>query len=226
MVISATVNRGGSQRVSSLVEYRQVLRTAYTAHYEDGSDIWTGDVAMRCVPSLVQGYLKLGPNARILDVGCGAGRDAAYFGALADSVVGIDVYQHPGWPAIERGSAGKVRFVCADLLGYDSQSDWDLILDNGCFHHQHPDEAMAYLHKVVTLLSPSGCFVLLTFLNPTRATYVDFHGRLHRYLSDTELRTSLQRAGMRVVRNIELYRGHPDDYYRLSFIRPPSQLAA
>jgi cyclopropane fatty-acyl-phospholipid synthase-like methyltransferase len=204
-----------------------VLRAAYARHYKEGSDVWTADAAMRCVPSIVQGYLKLGPHTRVLDVGCGAGRDVAYFAALTDSVVGIDIYQHPAWPAIERSAGGRVRFDCTDLLAYDGPSGWDLVLDNGCFHHQHLDEAGAYLNKAAALLSRNGWFVLLTFLNPAKGSYVDPHGRLHRYVSDAELRRALGRAGMGIVHNIELYRGQPDDYYRLSFVqvstRPSTQ---
>jgi cyclopropane fatty-acyl-phospholipid synthase-like methyltransferase len=199
--------------------YLGVIRDAFARHYGECSDVWTADRTMREFPALVHERLGLPWVSRVLDVGCGAGLDVAYFAKVCAAVVGIDLHPHPDWDAI-RERAGNVRFEPVDLLGYDPGERYDLVFDNGCFHHQHPAHYGAYLARVTRLLAPDGRYVLSTFKNPDLPRRVDAYGRLHRYFADAELHAVLQGAGLHVADELDVGKGRRDQHgelYRLTF---------
>ena len=197
--------------------YIHVLRRAYAKHYGERSDVWTGDPAMRCVPALAQAELELPASARALDVGCGTGCDAAYLAARFGTVVGIDMVPHPSWDRMVQEHRPRLTFGATDLLSYESADRYDLVLDNGCFHHQHEHDHIPYLRRAASLLGAGGWFVLSTFKNAAVAEYVDGNGRIHSYFTDDELHEKLDAAGVAVVRERDIPRPGRDDHYRLSF---------
>ena len=200
--------------------YMDVLLAAYTRQYREATDEWTDDLSMRCVPALVQGRLKLPPAARALDVGCGTGRDVDYLAGFLGSVTGIDIVAHEAWDGIVRQRAGAVAFERTDLLSFRAPGRFDLVLDNGCFHHQHERHRDRYLATVASFVGAGGWFVLSTFKSTTRQSYFDANGRLHTYFDDGELRALLGAAGFDAVDEIDLYRPTKGNYYRVSFCRP------
>ncbi len=198
--------------------YLGVLSRAFDRHYAEGSDVWTDDLAMRASPPIVQGRLKLPRATRVLDVGCGAGRDTLWFAGAFAEAVGIDLHAHAEWEEIGR-RAPNVRFLREGLLEHEPERPYGLVFDNGCFHHQHPDHYGAYLARAAHVLADGGTFVLSTFKNPELRERVDDNGRLHRYFTDEELHGVLDAAGFTVFHELDLYRVRPRDFYRLTFAR-------
>ncbi len=199
--------------------YLGVLRHAFEKHYGERSDVWTEDREMRAFPSIIQGRLKLPATARALDLGCGAGRDVEYFAALYASADGVDLVPHADWADI-RARRPNARFFCADVLGHTWEAPYDLVFDNGCFHHQHPEHYRAYLDRVVEMGGGRGYYVLSTFKNPSLEARVDDNGRLHRYFSDADLHRELAAAGLQVFDELDAFRVRHGDFYRLTFARP------
>jgi SAM-dependent methyltransferase len=205
--------------VAAAETYPDVLRRAYAKRYAERTDEWTDDPAMRCVPALVQGELKLSRHARALDVGCGAGRDVAYLSTFLDRVMGLDTHRHAAWERIASGRGPGVAFVCGDLGALRGAARFDLILDNGCFHHQHPGHRATHLGRIMTLLQPGGHFVLSTFKRAEPGEHVDADGRIHTFFGDEELAGVLRAADFEIVRQLDIHRLRTLDYYRLSFCR-------
>ena len=198
--------------------YLTVLANAFGKHYRESTDEWSRDQEMRSFPAFIQGQLKLPGTARALDIGCGAGADVEYFSQIYGHVVGVDFYPHDDWTTISRRQS-NIQFVCCGFLEYSCESSFDLVFDNGCFHHQHPEHYKIYLDKVGSIMNVNCCFVLSTFKNPEIREYVDQNGRLHRYFTDGELREILGASGFRVFKEFDAYRAMKGDYYRLSFCR-------
>ncbi len=196
-----------------------VLDSAYGTQYGQATDEWTDDQSMRCVPALVQGRLKLPSSARALDVGCGTGRDVEYLSGFLRSVTGIDIIGQDAWASIVAATPGAA-FERTDLLSYQPDCRYDLVLDNGCFHHQHEAHRSPYLDRAAALTLPDGWFVLSTFKAASIDQYVDVHGRLHKYWTDDELHATLRAAAFDVVDETDIYRPTKGNYYRLSFCRP------
>lgn len=198
--------------------YLDVLRRAFDKHYGEASDVWTTDAQMRGFPETIQARLGLPPATRVLDVGCGAGIDVEYFAGLYAEAVGIDLYPHPDWADVARRRP-NARFVCSDLLGHAADTRYDLVFDNGCFHHQHPAHYRAYLQRVATLLGGAGHYVLSTFKNPALNQHVDPNGRLHRFFADDELDAELGAAGLTAFDALEVWQPRRQELYRLTFCR-------
>ena len=198
-------------------EYGITLRRAFEEHYEEESDVWSDDLAMRAFPSVVQGFLKLPFKTRVLDVGCGNGEDLEYFAKVFSNAVGVDLVEHQNWNALTEGYQ-NISFHESPFLSLENLGEFDLILDNGCFHHQHPDDYMSYLEKIKISLDRLGWLVISTFKSNVQTELIDSKGRLHRYFSDSELEDLLRCAGFSMHESIDLFRVGPGDYYRLSFL--------
>ncbi len=202
----------------TIQEYNNTLKSAFTQHYSEHSDDWTDDIQMRVIPALIQGQLKLPFATRVLDIGCGAGRDALYFAKMFQSVLGIDLCVHEAWSEISDYFA-NIEFLDTDFLSFYSLKLFDLILDNGCFHHQDPTVYADYLKRAAALLSTEGIMVLSTFKDQKSEMRVDDNGRLHKYFSDDELYDLLEEAGLLVFDELDLYRMQKNNFYRVTFAK-------
>ncbi len=106
-----------------------------------------------------------GPGARLLDLGCGEGQNAAYFARLGLRVTGVDISP----TAIQRASrlAAEQRlpmdFRVADVLDLVGVGDraFDVATDIGCLHMLVRDEhRRRYLRSVRRILRLGGVFFL------------------------------------------------------------------
>lgn len=200
-------------------DYQNILKSAFSCHYQESSDKWTEDAELRSIPSLIQGYLKLvNNNLEVLDLGCGAGKDVEYFAKLGNSVLGLDICHHDNWETI-KSFFNRVDFICNDFMQVKLEPKFNLILDSGCFHHQHPNHYVKYLNKIYSLLSIDGDFVISTFKSNDNHTNIDNKGRLHKHFDDIELNHILTSCDFEIVNQIDIYRIKKKEYYRLTFSR-------
>src|SRR5439155_2097835 len=63
--------------------------------------------------------------------------------------------------AREQGVAA--RFVQSDLLSWESDGAFDLVLDSGCLHSLHPSERPAYRKRLLSWLGSAADYVLIHF---------------------------------------------------------------
>ena len=118
----------------------------------------TGSTATRA-GGPVPGSAVGGTGRRVLDVGCGTGRDAAHLARLGHTVTGLDSSdrmlgyarrRHPG-----------VRFVQADMRGFALDGRFDVItcLDSALLYCHHNVELTAFLDRCHQHLAPGGLLV-------------------------------------------------------------------
>ncbi|MGW7682343.1 class I SAM-dependent methyltransferase [Kribbella sp. NPDC054772] len=100
---------------------------------------------------------------RVLDVGCGGGRNTRWFAEQGATVDGIDLAAElldvvrPNMPA-------EVTLTALDVLRDPLPADtFDLVYDSGCFHHIAPHRRITYLQRVLSLVRPGGRFGIVTF---------------------------------------------------------------
>lgn len=201
-----------------ILDYQQTLKSAFDRHYITGTDVWSADQEMRCFPPLIQGALKLGPDAVTLDIGCGTGADTSYFSSIYQLAIGIDIVEHANWKRILQ-KFPNVQFIATTFQDFHPNLRFDLILDNGCFHHQHPEVRVAFLDKTKSLLRPGGHFALSTFKCDTIDEFWDDHGRLHKYFKDRELHDLLTSAGFAIVEEMNIFRRRTNNYYRFTLCK-------
>lgn len=102
-------------------------------------------------------------RARVLDVGCGNGRNTAWLASKGAEVTGIDIATgllDEVRPQMPRG----VTLASVDVLREDIPGDaFDLIYDSGCFHHLAPHRRITYLERVMPRIAPNGKYGIVAF---------------------------------------------------------------
>jgi 2-polyprenyl-3-methyl-5-hydroxy-6-metoxy-1,4-benzoquinol methylase len=125
---------------------------------------------------ILQAGLRISPDWRILDVGCGQGRYTTWFAQKGCRVTGVDISQEMldlcRRRAEEAGVSGRVDLVLSDAddLPQLGNERFDVVSCMGTFVHL-PDLARAAT-SMVSRLEPGGRF-LFTF-----ASAESLHGRL------------------------------------------------
>ncbi|MEP4196166.1 MAG: class I SAM-dependent methyltransferase [Aliishimia sp.] len=108
---------------------------------------------------LYQHVAEFMPKAgeRVLDVGAGTGRDAAFWGAMGCDVTAVEpvaaLWTHPELPFIEDKlpHLDKIQAL---------QSSFDVIILTGVFHHLPPDARETAIPVLASLLKPAGRLVM------------------------------------------------------------------
>ncbi|GAC1590817.1 MAG: class I SAM-dependent methyltransferase [Candidatus Velthaea sp.] len=103
---------------------------------------------------------------RVLELGCGNGRNAIYMASVNCSVDAVDFSEAAIRWGMERAQAAKqqVHFIHGSIFELKIQpAAYDIIYDSGCFHHVLPHRREAYLKLVSTALKPEGILSLICF---------------------------------------------------------------
>ncbi len=104
--------------------------------------------------------------SKVLELGCGAGRNAIYLAKKGCSVVGVDLSENAlEWAKKRISEEGvNVELVCANIFDLDFQQEsFDFIYDSGCFHHIAPHRRVSYIEIINRLLKQDGYFALCSF---------------------------------------------------------------
>jgi SAM-dependent methyltransferase len=120
--------------------------------YDNGTPAWGYDPAYfleKCIQ-------RFPDNAKILDIGCGSGRNSVYLNSLGYDVVGIDISQSAINQAKEVNST--CIFYCIDALNETLDEHFDVIIDFGLFHfipYEHRDK---YVYNIESMLVNNGLY--------------------------------------------------------------------
>lgn len=105
-------------------------------------------------------------SGRVLELGCGPGRNALYMTRQGCEVDAVDVSPRAIQWARERAedSGLAVNFLCQSIFDLQVEGPgYDIVYDAGCFHHIPPHRRMNYVELVRRSLKPSGLFGLTCF---------------------------------------------------------------
>lgn len=95
----------------------------------------------------------------VLSLGCGRGQFEVLVAEAADHVVGIDLSEESIEDARARAVAEgieNVEFVCADLVDFEPDRQFDVVLCMGFLHHLSDDEGRALMKNVRAHLRDGG----------------------------------------------------------------------
>ena len=102
-------------------------------------------------------------GARVLDIGCGNGRNGRWFGERHANVEGIDI-SAPLLDLVRDRMPPGVTLAPVDVLrGSLPAGQFDVVYDSGCFHHIAPHRRATYLDRVLPLIAPGGVLGIVTF---------------------------------------------------------------
>jgi SAM-dependent methyltransferase len=106
-------------------------------------------------------------QGKVLELGCGPGRNAIYFAEKGCIVDAVDLSQESLKWATERAKEKNVsvNFINENIFELDiEEGTYDIVYDSGCFHHIAPHRRMSYLNLVKKALKPNGFFAITCFV--------------------------------------------------------------
>lgn len=109
---------------------------------------------------------------RVLEIGCGPGRNAIFLAKKGCAVDAIDISENALDWARERAISENVEinFRHSSLFDYEMEPEtYDFIYDCGLFHHLAPHRRLSYVETIKKALKKGGHFGLVCF-NPNGAT--------------------------------------------------------
>lgn len=103
---------------------------------------------------------------RVLELGCGHGRNAVFLARKGCTVDAIDFSAEAlRWADDRAQQAGvQINFQRASIFEADNvEAGYDLVYDSGCFHHLPPHRRKDYVELVCRALKPGGNYGLVCF---------------------------------------------------------------
>lgn len=113
-------------------------------------------------------------SKKLLDIGCGAGRNSILFSKNGFECLGIDFSKTAIKLAkiLAKEEKSKAKFKCIDFfdLNLPSKEKFDLAMDFGCFHHLKKSQWKEYKKKLLGILNPNAHFLLYCFSKESKET--------------------------------------------------------
>lgn len=103
---------------------------------------------------------------RVLDLGCGNGRNAIYFAKLGCTVTAVDLSKEAIVWAQEqaRNEHVVIEFICENIFDLQLNGQtFDFIYDSGLFHHLAPHRRLSYIQFIEHHLESGGHFAISVF---------------------------------------------------------------
>lgn len=123
---------------------------------------------------------------RLLDLGCGEGRDIVYFAQHGFEVVGLDL-SLPGLEKARRYAeevGARVETIHADVVDYKVEGTYDVIFSTGTLQYLPPEVRQQRFENYKACTSPEGINVLSVFVKkPFISPAPDGEATAHSYKS-------------------------------------------
>jgi adenylylsulfate kinase-like enzyme/SAM-dependent methyltransferase len=154
----------------------------------------------------------LEPRGRLLEVGCGNGRDAAYFARSGIDVVAIDVSEAAIERCRRRYDLEGLSLHAGDILALPaSERDFDVVYSRFCLHAMTPSEEDAFVAEAAARLAPDGRLLIearsindpLARKGEVLSRTERIHGHYRRFIVPAELEAKLEAAGLEVRELVE-----------------------
>lgn len=133
-------------------------------------------------------------HARIIDIGCGSGRDVKAFCDMGYQAIGLDASE--GLAAEAEAQLG-IEVQVGDMATWIAQDPFDGIWCCAALLHLHEGEANAFLQSLRFNLKPGG--ILFLSVKEGIKTGPDEKGRYMQNYAEPELREKLETAGLTVI---------------------------
>ncbi|MEH7238007.1 class I SAM-dependent methyltransferase [Bacillus sp. JJ1562] len=116
--------------------------------------------------NLVEYFNKGLAPKRVLELGCGPGRNAIYMAKKGCEIDALDIAENAiAWAKERANSEGvDINFHCISLFDFAfEQHSYDFIYDCGLFHHLAPHRRLTYIEILKRALKPDGQFAIVCF---------------------------------------------------------------
>jgi tellurite methyltransferase len=134
---------------------------------------------------------RLSPRARVLDLGCGEGRDSVFLAERGHAVVGLEL-SIDGLRKADRLAAGRgvlASWVCAALPSLPLRGPFDLVFSCGSIHYVASADRPRLFQALRALTRPGGYHAHVVFTD--RRIYRE-KGEVVHYFTPRELSDAYQ----------------------------------
>ena len=114
------------------------------------------------VVEVLEKHLQTG---RVLDLGCGDGRNALYAASLGYDVTAVDI-SNAGISKLNdlaNRQGLKVKSIVQDMRDFQSEKSFDAVISHGCLHLIFRNEWVKVLHDIKEMTAPSGFNIIVVF---------------------------------------------------------------
>lgn len=165
--------------------------SVYDAKAEEYASLTATDAEIKSLTAFVN---VLPRGARVLDLGCGPGANAADMAKLGCKVDAVDASAEMVALAAKHDGVAAWRGVFEDL---DADAEYDGVWANFSLLHAPKGEMPAHLRRIARALKPKGIFHIGMKLGSGEKR--DRIGRRYSYYEESELRGLLHAAGFEVI---------------------------
>lgn len=138
---------------------KEATRATYDAAAPELAEYF-GEIGVR-VEDVHMGFTLVDkPNPRVVEVGCGSGRDATEILKHTDDYVGFDLSS--GMVKLAQDANPGARFEVADLASFRFPDRTDLIFSFASVLHSDREEVRSFLHHAEAALNPRGIVYIST----------------------------------------------------------------
>lgn len=185
--------------------YKQITKNTYNSVVEDYAD--RDEMVIPETPdvnSALKEFVKLlSPHAKVLDVGCGAGRDSRVLAKNGLEVAGIDFSEKMIEAAKKKNSKVEYRLMDMEEISFPKNS-FDGIWANASLHHIPKSRLPSVLQKICTILKNNGVFFLKVKLGDGEGIKEDqrFGYTIKRYFAfykPEEMQDLLEKSGFQIL---------------------------
>jgi SAM-dependent methyltransferase len=166
------VNTLPPETVSLLSDYAQTHNDYYLGYekryaevYNRGGTTWEATTPNQSLLNILSGNPGFFSDKKVIDLGCGEGRDSLYLSSLGIDIVGVDISHSALNKARElaRMDNIKAKFVETNVLYLNDIPDnyFDTAINMGCLHMiVNEEERISHLKNVYRILKPGGIFII------------------------------------------------------------------
>jgi len=177
-------------------EYLTTTIQAYDQLAPEYANKWFDDPVMEAT---IRKFAKAsGSGARVLDVGCGPGRDVKFMSELGMEAVGADLSEGMIEEARHRFPAGIFRWMDMRNLRFPPRA-FSGVWSCASIHHLTKDQAAAALAEFSRVLVEDGLLAVSIEVGEHERERYDRIGRFERLYKAPEFRSLLVRTGFEIV---------------------------
>ena len=150
--------------VDALFGFHPAPATAYEQHYQGDGFYWGIKPNSLCY-EIMQRRPPVRPY-RVLDMGCGEGKDAVFLARNGYWVEAFDIAEAGLKKArsLAEQHHASVDFFRADLLDFEPEDTYDIIFCSGVLHYLPPEKRSRVLENLKTHTAPHGLHVMNVFV--------------------------------------------------------------
>lgn len=150
--------------VDTILGYKSVSITEYEKKYDRQDYYWGIEPNRLCYEIMrhrppVKAY-------RVLDIGCGEGKDAVFFAKNGYIVSAFDASENGIKKAKELAKQHRVNinFFQADINEYELNEEYDIIFSSGVFHYLKPNRRERFIENLQEYTTDNGMHAINVFV--------------------------------------------------------------